>query len=189
MVVRHGATQWSSAGRHTGRTDVPLTPEGEAQARALERRLGGRSFALVLTSPRLRARRTCELAGFGPQARVTDDLQEWDYGRYEGRTTAEIRSERPGWSLWADGVPGGESIEQVADRAERVVARARRADGDVLAFAHGHILRVVAATWIGLPPSVGGSLLLQPAAIGVLGWEREHPVLERWDDAGGDPLA
>ena len=188
-MVRHGATAWSRAGRHTGRTDLALEPEGEDQARAQGRRLVGHRFARVLTSPLERARQTCALAGFAAQAKVDPDLAEWDYGEYEGRTTAEIRAERPGWSLWADGVPGGESIEEVAQRAERVIALVRQGDGDVLAFAHGHLLRVLAARWIGLPPSAGGSLGLEPGALGVLGWERDVPVLCRWDDSGADPLA
>lgn len=188
MVVRHGSTEWSATWRHTGRTDVELDPAGEAQARALGPRLAGHRFARVLVSPLLRARRTCELAGFGRQAEETPDLEEWDYGGYEGLTTAEIRAGRPGWSLWADGVPDGETREQVAERAERVIALARRADGDVLAFAHGHVLRILAAGWIGLPSSAGTSLLLVPGALGVLDWERDVPVLGRWNDAGGDPL-
>ena len=188
VVVRHGSTEWSATGRHTGRTDVDLDPEGEAQARALGPRLAGHRFARVLVSPLLRARRTCELAGFGRQAEETPDLEEWDYGAYEGLTTAEIRAERPGWSLWADGAPGGETREQVAERAERVTASARRADGDVLAFAHGHVLRILAAGWIGLPPTAGGSLLLLPGALGVLEWERDVPVIGRWNDTGADPL-
>jgi probable phosphoglycerate mutase len=188
VVVRHGATEWSGAGRHTGRTDVDLVPEGEAQARALGTVLAGHRFSRVLVSPRLRARRTAELAGFGSVADECADLEEWDYGEYEGLTTAEIRRRRPTWSLWTDGVPGGESIEQVAERAERVVSLVRRSAGDVLAFAHGHILRIVAARWIGLPPTAGASLLLWPAALGVLGWERDTPAVVRWNDTGGDPL-
>lgn len=188
VVVRHGATAWSSAGRHTGRTDVALAPDGEAQARALAGRLGGHLFARVLVSPLSRARRTCELAGFGDRAEVWPDLAEWDYGAYEGMTTAEIRDARPGWRLWDDGVPGGERLEEVAARADRVVHTARHASGDVLAFAHGHVLRVLAARWLGWAPSLGGSLLLAPSAIGVLTWERDAPVIGRWDDAGGDPL-
>lgn len=188
VVVRHGATEWSAAGRHTGRTDVTLTGLGEAQATALGPRLSGHRFAAVWVSPRLRAQETCALAGFGESAEVVSDLAEWDYGDYEGRTTAEIRGERPGWSLWSDGVPGGESLAQVAARAERVVARCRAASGDVLAFAHGHILRVVAACWLGLAPEAGASLALGPAALGVLDWERDVPVVARWDDDGSDPL-
>jgi broad specificity phosphatase PhoE len=188
VVVRHGSTAWSSAEKHTGRTDVPLDPRGEAQARALSGRLGGHRFVEVLTSPLSRARRTCELAGFGDRAEVCDDLVEWDYGEYEGLVTDEIRRRRPGWTLWQDGVPGGETLAQVAARADRVVQRARRSGGDVLAFAHGHLLRVVAARWLGLEPSAAGSLLLVPASLGVLTWEREVPALGRWDDDGADPL-
>ena len=189
VVVRHGSTAWSAAGRHTGRTDVPLDAHGEAQARALAGRLGSHDFALVLTSPLGRARRTCQLAGFGDRAEVCDDLAEWDYGGYEGLLTDEIRRDRPRWTLWHDGVPGGETLEHVAARADRVVRKARLADGDVLAFAHGHLLRVLAARWLGLPPYAGGSLLLAPAGLGVLTWERQAPVLGRWDDDGADPLA
>lgn len=189
VVVRHGATSWSTAGRHTGRTDVPLTSEGEAQARGLAGRLGGHSFARVLVSPLGRARHTCELAGFGDRAEVCPDLAEWDYGDYEGRTSAEIRRSRPGWRLWDDGVPGGEQLEEVAARADRVVEAARMSAGDVLAFAHGHVLRILAARWLGMVPSAGGSLLLAPSAMGVLTWERDAPVIGRWDDDGVDPLA
>ena len=188
VVVRHGATAWSSAGRHTGRTDLPLAPDGVTQARRLGRRLEGHDFALVLVSPLARARETSRLAGF-PDARIDDDLREWDYGACEGRTTAEVRAERPGWSLWRDGVPGGETLEQVADRADRVVALARSAPGDVLAFAHAHILRVVAARWLALPARRGARFALAPATVSVLGWEREDPVVERWNDDEGDPLA
>ncbi len=188
VVVRHGSTTWSSAGKHTGRTDVPLDAHGEAQARALSGRLDGHEFAEVLTSPLGRARRTCELAGFGGRAEVCEDLVEWDYGAYEGLVTNEIRRKRPRWTLWRDGVPGGETLAQVAARADRVVRRARRTDGDVLVFAHGHLLRVLAARWLGFEPWAAGSLLLAPAALGVLSWEREIPALGRWDDDGSDPL-
>jgi broad specificity phosphatase PhoE len=189
VVVRHGSTAWSRAGRHTGRTDLPLDAGGAAQARALGGRLAGHRFALVLVSPLRRARQTCALAGLADTAQVRDDLVEWDYGNYEGRTSAEIRAERPGWRLWDDGVPGGETLEEVAARAGRVVAEAREADGDVLAFAHGHLLRVTAACWLGLPAVTAGSLLLGAGALGVCGWEREVPALGRWDDDGDDPLA
>jgi len=188
VVVRHGATAWSTAGRHTGRTDVPLDARGEGQARALAGRLGPHSFSRVLVSPLGRARRTCELAGFGDRAEVWPDLAEWDYGGYEGLTSAEIRRDRPGWRLWDDGVPGGERLEDVAARADRVVAAVRAGVGDVLAFAHGHLLRVVAARWLGLDPAAAGNLQLAPAALGVLTWERESPALGRWDDDGADPL-
>lgn len=188
MVVRHGATAWSTAGRHTGRTDVPLDAAGEDQARHLGERLKGPIFSRVLCSPLGRARRTCQLAGFGDRAQITDDLAEWDYGDYEGLTTDQIRRDRPGWTLWRDGVQGGEAIDQVAARADRVVALVRGGRGDVLAFAHGHVLRVLAARWLGLAPMWGGALLLAPAGLGVLAWEREAPVLGRWDDDGGPAL-
>jgi probable phosphoglycerate mutase len=187
--VRHGATEWSLAGRHTGRTDVPLLDEGRRQAEVLGRMLAGHVFALVLTSPLARARETCEIAGFGPVAQVDDDLREWDYGAYEGRTTAEIRAERPGWSLWDGGTPGGESAADVGRRADRVVATARNAGGDVLAFAHAHVLRVVGARWLGQPPEDGRLFVLDPATVSVLGWEREAAVVTRWNDTFGDPLA
>jgi probable phosphoglycerate mutase len=188
VVVRHGATEWSLAGRHTGTTDVPLAANGEAQARALGKRLAGHGFARVLVSPLARARRTCALAGYGDRAEVVEDLREWGYGEFEGRTTSDIRAERPGWSPWVAGFPGGEPLDRLAERADRVVAAARRAPGDTLAFAHGHILRVVAARWLGLEPSAAASLQLGAGALGVLGWEREVPALGRWDDDGGDPL-
>ena len=189
VVVRHGATEWSRAGRHTGRTDLALDEGGRSQARALAGRLGGHVFSRVLESPLSRARQTCDLAGFGAAAEPCPDLLEWDYGDYEGLTTAEVRARRPGWSLWADGVPGGESLAEVSARADRVVAMAREAGGDVLAFAHGHVLRVVAARWLGMAPAAGAALMLQAGALGVLGWERESPVVRRWDDDGADPLA
>ena len=188
-VVRHGATAWSQAGRHTGRTDIPLLDEGRRQAETLGRRLGGHAFALVLVSPLERARETCEIAGFGAVAQVCDDLREWDYGDYEGRTTPDIRADRPGWSLWDDGAPGGESAADVGRRADRVVAAARAVDGDVLAFAHSHVLRVVGARWLGLPPDDGRLLVLDPATVSVLGWEREVAVVTRWNDTARDPLA
>jgi broad specificity phosphatase PhoE len=179
-LVRHGSTEWSTTGRHTGRTDVPLTPDGELAAAALRPVLAGHEFALVLSSPLQRARHTAELAGETPQ--IDDDLLEWDYGQYEGRTTPDIRKERPGWSLWTDGVLGGETAEEVATRADRVIARARSAGGDCLFFAHGHLLRVLGARWIGGPPSGGQHLLLSTAAVCVLGYERETPALARWND-------
>ncbi|MDR3647638.1 MAG: histidine phosphatase family protein [Acidimicrobiales bacterium] len=188
VVVRHGATEWSQSGRHTGRTDLPLLDEGRRQARELGSRLADHDFALVLTSPLRRARQTCALAGFGPVARECDDLREWDYGDYEGRTTDEIRAKRPGWSLWRDAVPGGETARQVGDRADRVIEAVRVQDGDVLAFAHAHVLRVVAARWVGLPATDGALLTLSPATISVLGWERDVAVVERWNDAAGDAL-
>ncbi|HXX91977.1 MAG TPA: histidine phosphatase family protein [Acidimicrobiales bacterium] len=189
VLVRHGDTGWSRSGRHTGRTDVALDPEGRRQARRLATRLGGHRFADVLVSPALRARETCAGAGFGAEARVVEDLHEWDYGDFEGRTTPEIQTQWPGWSLWHDGAPGGETPAQVAARADRVLALAARhaAAGDVLLFAHGHLLRVVAARWIGLDGASGARLALDPASISILGHERDTAVLERWNDTD-EPL-
>lgn len=180
IAVRHGETEWSLAGRHTGRTDVPLTDVGRARAEQLGDALRGQAFALVLTSPLSRARDTAALAGF-PDAIVDDDLREWDYGDYEGRTTLDIREERPGWFLWDDGVPSGESIADIATRADRVIERARAIDGDVLVFAHGHILRVLAARWLDQDPGFGRHLVLSPATLSILGHEREAPALETWN--------
>jgi probable phosphoglycerate mutase len=180
-LVRHGETEWSASGKHTGGTDVPLTDAGREAATALAGSLVKDSFALVLTSPLSRARDTCILAGLGDHAVISDDLREWDYGDYEGLTTAEIRERRPGWTVFADGCPGGESPEQVAERADRVVARAREADGVAIAFSHGHLLRVLAARWVGLPPQAGAHLALATASVSVLGWEREVPVISSWD--------
>jgi broad specificity phosphatase PhoE len=183
-LVRHGATEWSTSGRHTGRTDVPLSPEGEEQARALGRLLDGHRFALVLSSPYRRALATCRLAGYGDDVEATDDLREWDYGDYEGRTTADIRKERPGWVVW-DGVPNGETVEQVGARVDRVIARATTMDGDVAVFAHGHCLRILAARWLDLPPVDGRLLALDTAALSVLGYEREQRVVREWNRTSG----
>ena len=180
-LIRHGETEWSRTGRHTGRTDVPLTPLGERQAAALARHLGGRPFALVLTSPLGRARETCRLTGYAEIAEPTEDLREWDYGDYEGRTTAEIRAEVPGWSIWTGDVPRGESVEQVGIRARRVIARAGAAAGDVALFAHGHVLRILTACWLGLPPANGRLFALGTAAVSVLGCERESRVISVWN--------
>lgn len=179
-LVRHGATEWSSTGRHTSVTDLPLLPDGEETAVALGERLAGVDFRLVLTSPRKRARHTAELAGFG-DAEVCDDLAEWAYGDYEGLTTLQIRESVPGWTIWSHPSPGGETGEQVAARLDRVVARAREAGGRTLAFAHGHSLRVLAARWLGLPPADGRLLRLDTATLSVLGYERETPVVLRWN--------
>ena len=179
-VVRHGQTEWSVAGRHTSTTDLPLLPEGEDAARELGPRLAGHRFALVLTSPRLRARRTAELAGF-PGAAVDEDLAEWAYGDYEGVTSAEIQEQAPGWTIWTGTVPGGESAEQVGARLDRVVARVRDVEGDALVFGHGHALRALAARWLGLPVSEGRLLRLDTATVSVLGHEREDPVVLRWN--------
>ena len=169
VLVRHGETEWSRAGKHTGRTDVPLTERGQQQARAVGDALKERRFALVLTSPLARALETCRLAGFGGTALEQEDLREWDYGAYEGRTTAEIRNDRPGWSLWRDGAPDGETAAQVGERADRVIAEARSVDHDVILFAHGHLLRVLTARWLGLEPSAGKLFALDPATISILG--------------------
>jgi probable phosphoglycerate mutase len=181
VLVRHGETEWSRVHRHTGRTDVPLTTAGSEKARLLGPELAEWTFALVLTSPLRRALDTCRLAGYGEVAALRDDLKEWDYGAYEGRTRAEIRAERPGWSLWTDGVPGGESPDDVGRRADRIIGEVRAAPGDAAIFAHGHILRVLAARWIGLTPAEGRLFALDTAAIGVVGYERETTVLARWN--------
>jgi broad specificity phosphatase PhoE len=181
VLVRHGETEWSRAGRHTGRTDVPLTDAGRKQAAALGASLRGRAFALVLTSPLSRAAETCRLAGLGEVAQERADLMEWDYGAYEGRTTPEIREERPGWTLWRDGVPGGETSGEVGARADRVIAELRSAGGGAAIFAHGHLLRVLAARWLGLEPAAGRLLALDTATIGVLGYERETAVIRLWN--------
>ena len=180
-LIRHGETAWSLSGAHTGWTDLPLTPAGEEKARGIRAKLAGQQFAAVLVSPLERARRTCEIAGFGAQAVVDRDLLEWNYGDYEGRTTADIRAQRPGWFLFRDGVPGGETIEQVALRARAVIARALQADGDVALFAHGHILRILAACWLELVPEDAKLFLLETAGISTLGYEHETRVITRWN--------
>jgi len=183
-LARHGETAWSASGQHTGLTDLPLTAQGEANARALGERLQGVRFALVLTSPLQRARRTCELAGFGGVAVADRDLVEWNYGDYEGKRTAEILQARPGWQLFRDGCPGGESADEVAARADRVIARARAAAGDVLLFSSAHISRVLAARWLGLPGAGGRYLLLGTASLSALGYEHDtsEPVIRFWND-------
>jgi probable phosphoglycerate mutase len=180
-LVRHGETEWSASGRHTGNTDVPLTEAGRAAASHLAATLDKESFAAVLTSPMSRARDTCALAGCGALAEVSDDLREWNYGDYEGITTDEIRVTRPGWNVFEDGCPGGEKVEEVAARADRVIAAARATEGDTVVFSHGHLLRVLAARWVELPPQAGAHLALATASVSVLGWERETPVIESWD--------
>jgi len=182
VLVRHGETEWSRSGQHTSRTDVPLIDAGIAQAETLARRLEGHAFALVLTSPMTRARETARIAGLLDAAAVTEDLHELGYGEYEGRTTAEIRRERPGWDVWVDGSPGGESLADAGARVDRVIAQAEAADGDVALFAHGHILRILGARWIGLPPAGGGSLALGTASLSDLGYERERRVIWLWND-------
>jgi broad specificity phosphatase PhoE len=181
VLVRHGETEWSRSGRHTGRTDVPLTEKGRGEAGSLASCLSGWRFVKVLTSPLQRVTETCRLAGLEERSDVREDLREWDYGQYEGRTTPDIRSDRPGWTLWTDGVPGGERAEDVGARADAVIAEVRSVNGDVVLFGHGHMLRVLAARWIELSPTTGGRFGLDPATISVLGYERETPVILRWN--------
>ena len=181
-MIRHGETEWTLSKQHTGRTDLPLTENGRAQAAAVAPRLAGRTFAKVLTSPLGRAADTCRLAGLGDQAVTDDDLLEVDYGEYEGVTTADIRKTDPDWNLWRDGSPGGETIAQAAERVDRVIAGLRELDGDAALFAHGHILRVLAARWLELPGEEGGRFALSTATLSVLGWEREMPVVWLWND-------
>ena len=183
-VVRHGETEWSRSGRHTGRTDIPLTPLGREQALDLGRRVADHPFALVLTSPLSRAAETARLAGF-PDAEVVDDLREWDYGEFEGRTTADIRRQLPGWTIWNGPWRGGETARIVGARADRVIGRCLdpAVEGDALLFAHGHILRVLTARWLGLPARRGAHFVLGTATIGILGWERSNRVIETWNEA------
>lgn len=183
-LVRHGETEWARLGRHTGRTDIPLTDAGRAEARSVARKLVGRQFSMVLSSPLSRALDTAHLAGF-PNVQALDDLMEWDYGADEGRTTAEIREDRPDWSIWSAGPRDGETADEVAERVDRVIERVRAASGDVLVFAHGHVLRILAARWLGEPPTEGRHYALSTATLSVLGWERDNPVIERWNEACG----
>lgn len=189
-MSRHGATDWSEEGRHTGWTDLPLNDLGRSQAAALRPALSGRRFALVLTSTLERARTTCELAGFGDVAVADPDLREWHYGAYEGLTSAQIREKRPGWTIWDDGVVEGESIADVGARADRVIARIRDTEDDVLLFAHGHFLRILCARWLGKPPVLARHLMLSPAALSILGWEHEWPAVQQWNSpAAGATVA
>ena len=180
VLVRHGETAWSRDRRHTGRTDIPLTALGEVQAAALAPRLAAWHFTQVLVSPLSRARLTAGLAGL-EDPETCEDLVEWDYGTYEGRTTRSIREHRPGWDLFGDGVPGGETLHQVAARVDRVIARVRAGTGDVACVAHAHLLRVFAVRWLGVDPVSARYLVLGPASLSVLGWEREQPVIEHWN--------
>jgi probable phosphoglycerate mutase len=181
VLVRHGETEWSRSGRHTSFTDVPLTEHGRDEARPLAARLADASFALVLTSPRQRARETCALAGLADRAEVSDDLCEWNYGEYEGRTMQEIRAADPDWTIFSHGAPGGETVAQVAERADRVIARACAAGGPVALFSHGHFLRVLGARWVGLPASGGALLGLDTATLSFLGHEHDERVLRVWN--------
>ncbi len=199
VLVRHGETEWTITGQHTGFTDIPLTERGRDQARRLQHSLAGRHFSRVLSSPLIRALETCRLAGLDDAVETTDDLLEWDYGDYEGRTTVEIRKKRRQWSLWLDGAPGGESAASVGTRVDRIIEEIRdgaspggrgaavvpeprgAGTGDVALFAHGHVLRVLAARWLGLPPGEGRLFALHPATVSVLGYERETPVIVHWN--------
>jgi len=184
-LIRHGETEWSRSGRHTGRTDIALTAAGRDAARSLAHALAGERFSTVLTSPLSRARETCDLAGLGDRAEPVDELREWDYGDYEGRTTPEIRADRDAWTVWRDGCPGGETAAEVGARADRVVERLLTETGPVAVFGHGHALRVLAARWVGLPPEAGALLALATAALSRLGWEREQRVVDRWNLPAG----
>jgi broad specificity phosphatase PhoE len=182
VLLRHGATEWSQSGQHTGRTDIPLLDAGRRQAEevgALLRLYGLTGFAQVLTSPLVRAYDTCTLAGY--EGEIDHDLVEWDYGAYEGITTADILKTRPGWDLWSDGVPGGETATEVGRRADRVVERARSVAGDTLAVAHGHLLRVLAARWLGLPPAAGRLFMLDAGALSILSFEHDRPAVLMWN--------
>ncbi|OBQ58782.1 histidine phosphatase family protein [Mesorhizobium loti] len=182
-LVRHGETAWSLSGQHTGRTDMPLTPAGEAAARGVAERLKGQSFSAVWSSPSQRAYNTSVLAGFGAQSVRNDDLQEWDYGAYEGRTTKEILAERPGWNVFRDGCPQGEMAADVGARADRIIKQLREAGGSILIFSSAHFLRVLAARWLGLPPEGGALFVLDTASISVLGYEHDlsEPVVRKWN--------
>ena len=180
FLIRHGETEWSLSGAHTGSTDIPLTAQGRTQAAALGRFLSARKFAVVLASPLQRALETCRLAGFGAAAEIDPGLVEWNYGDYEGLTTAQIRAQHPAWSLWSDGVPNGETIDEVAARADRVIA-CLPAGGDAALFAHGHILRILTARWLSLEPSAARLFAMGTASISTLGYERETRVITRWN--------
>lgn len=182
LLVRHGETEWSLSGQHTGSTDIPLTERGRAQARLLRTRLKGRSFSLVLTSPLIRAAETCRLAGLGDEAQERGQLVEWNYGSYEGRTTADIRTEVPEWTVWTHASPGGEAASDVGGRVDTVIAELRAVDSDAIVFAHGHVLRVLAARWLGLPAETGRSFGLKTCTVSILGNERETPVIWLWND-------
>lgn len=184
LLIRHAATEWSVAGRHTGRTDLPLTDGGRQAARQTAARISGRRFARVLSSPLRRARETCEICGLGAEAQLLDGLMEWDYGDYEGLTTQEILQRRPGWTLWRDGCPGGENADQVGKRVDAVIASLMGLDGDAAIFAHGHVLRVLGARWIEAEPRLGARLMLGTGAISMLGYEHGARAIGRWNEGG-----
>ncbi len=181
FAIRHGETEWSLNGRHTGTTDIPLTDNGRRLAKLLRQAVSRRTFALVLVSPLQRARETCELAGLGARAMVEPDLVEWNYGSYEGLTPTEIARQAPGWLVFRDGCPGGETPEQVGARADRVIARVRAVEGDVALFAHGHVLRVLVARWLGLPPAAGQHFVLDTGTLSLLAHYHDIPALKTWN--------
>jgi probable phosphoglycerate mutase len=181
FIVRHGETEWSLSGQHTGTTDIPLTEHGRQVARLLRPILAKESFALALTSPLQRARETCRLTGFGDVAKVEPDLVEWNYGRYEGLTPAQIHATAPGWLIFRDGCPGGEQPEEIGARVDRVIAKVRAVEGNVALFAHGHVFRVLAARWLGLPPSAGQHFLLDTATMTILSYYRGVPAIKQWN--------
>lgn len=184
VLARHGETEWSKSWKHTSYTDIPLTENGRARAESLVPQMAKWDFALVLSSPLVRAFETCRIAGLANRAEIEPDLVEWNYGEYEGITTAEIRKTVPGWTVFSHPSPGGETAEQVAERVDRVIARARAADGDVVLFAHGHVLRVLTARWLELDPRMGKHFVLSTGTVSVLGWERDTPALELWNSGG-----
>ena len=187
LLARHGETEWSLGEQHTGLTDIPLTETGRRQAEALGSRLGDRTLAAVFTSPLSRASETCRLAGFGDRCTERPELLEWDYGLYEGKTTAEIRETVPGWTVWTHPTPEGETAAQVGARMDGMIEELAAAEGDVALFAHGHVLRVLGARWIGLPPESGALLGLNTATLSILGWERERRVIRLWNDSSHIP--
>ncbi len=180
-LIRHGETEWSLSGAHTSKTDIPLTERGKERAARIRDYLAHRTFTLVLTSPMQRARETCRIAGYGDVAQIDDNLREWDYGVYEGRTTAEIRKDQPDWSIWDAPPPQGEPVEHVAERAQQLIDRAGKIGGDIALFAHAHVLRILAATWLGLPPRAGSLLALGTGSVSTLGFERETRVISTWN--------
>ena len=180
-LIRHGETEWSLSGQHTGMTDIPLTENGRRIAKLLQPVLAKENFALVLTSPLQRARKTCELAGFGERGEIDHDLMEWNYGEYEGLTTKQIRAQAPGWMLFRDGRPGGESPEEIRHRVDRTIARIRAVEGHAALFAHGHIFRVFAARWLGLPVTAGSHFLINTATLNILSYYQDIPAVQRWN--------
>jgi probable phosphoglycerate mutase len=180
-LIRHGETEWSASGAHTSRTDVPLTVRGKDSAKAIGDWLEEKDFSIVLTSSRQRARETCRIAWYSAAAQVDDNIAEWDYGEYEGRTTPDIRNEQPGWSVWKTPPPGGETLEEIAGRAQKVIGRALSVGGRVALFSHAHFLRILAATWLGLPPEAGRLYFLDTGSVSILSFERETRVIQMWN--------